>query len=108
MNECKFLKVGHLLLLTLNRRPNNGLVKVLHFAEVTIVEGAADSPARGPWRWGALGQATPPAKPPCAGTLDAVSRDPAMSMMLLSLDDGPVSSLSWCHEDDDSLLLSFV
>lgn len=26
MNECKFLKVGHLLLLTLNRRPNNGLV----------------------------------------------------------------------------------
>lgn len=26
MNECKFPKVGYLLLLTLNRRPNNGLV----------------------------------------------------------------------------------
>lgn len=26
MNECKFLKVGHLILLMLNGRPNNGLV----------------------------------------------------------------------------------
>lgn len=26
MNECKFMKVGHLQLLTFNRRPNNGLV----------------------------------------------------------------------------------
>ena len=60
-SECEFLKAEHCLLLTFNRRPNNGLVnkKCSTLQKFDVRERSGrNSPS-----WKPFGQATPPANP---------------------------------------------